>query len=840
MDLTKLPDIPTILFVLYAIFVNIFALIENPFYYVWLIAVSCLCIGAYLITGVDKIQYLYIILSILYTIFLTIILFKYSSSTILPSVYVLVISIIGCTILFQYKDAILPFLQKMVSSNKPSTDFKSIDIMFIICILVTFIILSLVYKFQYIFTSILFLSLFLVIVRYVNRNDTSATTNNIFYTYNTLYLFLFLVILVFIHRIKKFHIPNVTNLLIYGIICSIIFGLKHFIFNNIVPPHIFLYFIFVIIIGVIYISFANSFIPYSNKDIILYSLFTILCILFSFIFGSISNYIPFVIFIISLIVTTIFSISKYSINVYTLIYLSILGLLYFIIHGLNQIEFGNNPNENPMWTYLIICCMIFYLYFFISHQITNNHFRDNQSNIIPFLCTLITYIGASSVILLFTTSTEADYSKDGYPNYSWLLFWIFITILLSLYYVFNQLVYKKDNIIIILCIIYYFIGLIPFILVNKLPYMIIILVYILIMVFLWFMIYYWNKFSNTKEYDSQTNIYYLTGIILFIFVLGSIYWLYSEFPTIDNYKPGVSSMFYWVTLLFLGSMLIYYIYTIFTKTTVHTKIYSIILILIIAYIIFKLFKTNMSHNPNTISGLIFNIVEYIPCLYDQIFSILLQLPSAISNSGTTSSNVISLYIIVFIVVCILLYKYGYKYLKNKLYTSGHTLIDNKAIPLDQPFLVITYDNLQALKFNQYQFGISFKLYINPIPATNTDFTLLTFSKYIYIQYNPYLNHITLWRTPQDLAEPVLIYRQTNVTLQTWINYEINFINDICDVFVNDILATSTNNITLYNENTTTDVVVGTNNDGVSLIQGTIKNLVLYNYPLNMFQISMIK
>ena len=831
-------NIPTIIFICYAIFINVYAITENWYYYIWLVAATCLFIGSYLISGVNNINYLYIVLTILYTLFLISTVLKYTYLTIYPSIYVLFLSIVVMTLLFKYKDDIVPTLKKFMSKlnigtgTGPKITWVNIDLMFILCILVTTIILSFYYKFQYIFTSILFLTLFLVIIRYINKSDTTATTNNIFFTYNSLYLFIFLGIITFIYRLQHSHIPQVNNLLIYSTICSIVFGLKHFIFNNIVPPHIFLYFIIFIVIGFIYLSFATSFIPYSNKNIVLYCLFAILCILSSVLFGSLSTYLPFGVFIISIIVTIMFIISKYSINLYTVIYLSIFALLYSIVHGLNQLEYGNNQHEHATWVYLIICAMLFYLYFFISHPLSNMD-RIQSYSVGTFILSLICYIGLS----YFALSIFPEH------KYSWLLFWVFITILLSMYYGFNRLIYGKDDIIIFLCIFYYFLGLIPFILTNKLPVFGIAFVFIILMTILFFIKHFWNKFSNTKEYDIHTNIYYLTLILLGCFFIIAVYLVYSKSPTIDTFKSGFSSMFYWVTLLFLFSMFIYYIYSVFTKGSINQKIYSIILIFIIAYIILKLFKGTMGHNPNSISGLIFNIVDYIPCLYDQTISTLIQIPSAVRTSTADPINLISLYIVVFIVVCILLYKYGYqyvyKYLQNKLYTSGHTIIDDP-IPLDQTTVVMSYDELQELKFNPYQFGISFKLYINPIPATNTDFTLLTFSKYIYIQYNSYLNHITLWRLPDDLTEPVLIYRQTNVPLQTWVSYEVNFINNTCDVFVNDTLATSTNNITLYNNNDTTDVVVGTYNDGVSLIPGNIKNLILYNYPLNMFQISMIK
>jgi hypothetical protein len=137
--------------------------------------------------------------------------------------------------------------------------------------------------------------------------------------------------------------------------------------------------------------------------------------------------------------------------------------------------------------------------------------------------------------------------------------------------------------------------------------------------------------------------------------------------------------------------------------------------------------------------------------------------------------------------------------------------------------------------------MSFNLYLYPIPANNTDFTILTFSNYLYIQYNSYLNHITIWKKSSDSLNPdnILIYRHINVPLQTLVKYEINFINGICDVFINNSLRASNNNIIVTN-NINLDVTLGTSDTQPSLIQGTINNFMLYHYPLNLFQISMIK
>jgi hypothetical protein len=143
---------------------------------------------------------------------------------------------------------------------------------------------------------------------------------------------------------------------------------------------------------------------------------------------------------------------------------------------------------------------------------------------------------------------------------------------------------------------------------------------------------------------------------------------------------------------------------------------------------------------------------------------------------------------------------------------------------------MTSDALQKIGFNPYNFGMSFNLYLYPIPANNRDFTIFTFSNYLYIQYNSYLNHITLWKKIKN-SNPILIYRQINVPLQAWLKYEINFINGTCDVFINNKLITSRNNI-LLSDKIDSDVIVGTFDDRHSVIQGKINKLTLFNSPLN--------
>lgn len=842
-----------ILFAFCAVFAHVYPM--NTYFGVWLFSCTCIFIGVYLISGLTNPLYLYLALCILYIISLSVFL-THNFNTIKSAILITLLCIVGVAILFRILTPV--FMNTSASgtnsnnpvanlptsimggisllSNIPITQFV---VIFIIGIILTGIVLSQYYKFPDIISSMLVIVLLFSVMWWVNSpsyNNNIKTNNtvdlqNILFTYNSLYFLVFVGIMLFIYSIKYMNIPDINNLFIYGIICSVVFGFKHVLFNNSVPPNIFMVVVLLIIFGCIYLSFSSSLIPYSNKNMVLYGAFTILCILLSMLLGNVSTYIPFVIFILSTIITIFFSISKYSINTSILTYVSVFGLMYFIINGLNHIDYlqVNQFKYKLLWIYLIICGLLLYLYFFVSDKLHNSDFKAN-SPVLSFISTVITFIGVS-LIGLFST---IDDNKNAI-----FLFWISLAILLSIYYFFNKSIYHNTNYIIIACIIYYLICFSQYIIniPNKLLFS---ASFILLITLIWFITHFWDKFKKTRDYNSETSIYYLSIILLFVsFVCSCFFYIKSTDP-VTNSNAIFSKMTYLVTIMFLVALAIYYIITLFKKGSSNSKIYSIIFIFIIFYIIVKLVKAN---NPTSASKypLVYDIIEYLPCLYDQSVSNAIQLPTAVSNVTDSSVNVISFYLILGIIICIVFYKYGYPYYKKHLYTSGHTLIDNNPLPLDNPKLIITSDALKAIGFNPYNFGISFNLYLYPIPANNTDFTILTFSNYLYVQYNSYLNHITIWKQSSGKLKQnnILIYRHINVPLQTLVKYEINFINGICDVFINNSLITSHNNI-IVTDNLNLDVTLGTSDKQTSVIQGKINNFMLFNYPLNLFQISMIK
>ncbi len=876
MDLTNI--LYFTLFICYAIFAHLYP--QNRMYFVWLFAINCMIFGLYLIFSPTlPITYLYLILSLIYTISLIVFL-KYNFNVIL------LVFIIGILLLL----GIATYISRVVvggdtesdaSSSSSSTTpsrihnllsnistyipglsqaFIGLTGLFLIGLVITSIILTQYYPSQYIVSALLFLSLFFIVIWFINLKTDGTTTDknsvnplhiiNTFFSYNTLYFFILLCSVAFLFTIKYVKIPHINTLFTYGIIFSVIFGLKHFIFNTFIPPNILIVIILFIAIGVIYVSASSSLIPYSTQTIVLYSLFTMLCGLLSILFGHVSTYIPFALFVMSTIITIVFSISKYSINLDIPIYISIFGLLYFIINGLNHLEsFKFNPSTNKyslLLIYLIICGMSIYLYFFLSNKLTISDFKPN-STMLPFIITLIIFIAFSVILFYVNVDNNAR---------SILVFWICLTILMSMYYFFNKSIYQKTNFMIIIYFIYYLICIFQFIFnipstTPKLPFILCILILIL---FIWYIQNFWDKLVGSEygktdvkkfQYIPENVIFYLTGGMIFFFWICSIVYYFtknSSVETSDGFKSIQSNFTYLTTVMFLGILAMYYTYTIFKKGTVNHKIYLLLFVFILLYIIFKIVKGNTKASSSK-ETLLYEVIEYIPCLYDQSVSSVMQLPTTIKASSSSPTNVISLYVIIFIVICSVIYKYGYAYYKSLLYTPGHTLIGTTAIPINNPSTILTYDALQNIGFNPYNFGVSFQLYLYPIPSNNTDFTIFTFSNYLYIQYNPYLNHITMWKNSNTSSttntEPILIYRQINVPLQKWIKYEINFINGSCDVFINNTLTTSRNNIT-FTDNIKSDVIVGTFDYGNSIVQGKINNLILYNSPLNMFQISMIK
>ena len=119
MELTKM--IPFILFICYTIFVYILAGISNLFYVVWLCVFTCFIVGTYLVLPTiffNEPNYLYIFLSILYTIALSVFISKYSNNTMVTSILVLLLVMVICIIIrFIFGTQIVDYLKLFTTFN---------------------------------------------------------------------------------------------------------------------------------------------------------------------------------------------------------------------------------------------------------------------------------------------------------------------------------------------------------------------------------------------------------------------------------------------------------------------------------------------------------------------------------------------------------------------------------------------------------------------------------------------------------------------------------------------------------------------------------------------------
>ena len=129
----------------------------------------------------------------------------------------------------------------------------------------------------------------------------------------------------------------------------------------------------------------------------------------------------------------------------------------------------------------------------------------------------------------------------------------------------------------------------------------------------------------------------------------------------------------------------------------------------------------------------------------------------------------------------------------------------------------------------YTYSISFYLYLNPQPEnTNINYTenteLFNYSLKPVIYYNGKNNKIIIKsRTIDNKGDQLdTIYETKDFKYQKWLNFVINYVNNIIDIFIDGKLVATKNNVTPYFKGD--KVTIGYNNG----INGSIKEIYYYN------------
>jgi len=222
--------------------------------------------------------------------------------------------------------------------------------------------------------------------------------------------------------------------------------------------------------------------------------------------------------------------------------------------------------------------------------------------------------------------------------------------------------------------------------------------------------------------------------------------------------------------------------------------------------------------------LIKNIIFYIPCLLISLFD----------NIAGTQKSVWLLLLLEIVVIA--LYFLLPKLLKSKYMKMGIILAEEPQY-LSQISHVdpIAYRKVVESTKDSLHYAILAEVWINPQPtstslAYNQDTNILSFGDRVKLEYNG--------QQPQDLivkaknGKQVEVIIKTPIKLQAWNKIIINYDHGTLDVFINDNLVKSLQNVPYLQ-------VAGIQGGAENGINGGIKNIRVFDKPLTANQMKLI-
>jgi drug/metabolite transporter (DMT)-like permease len=307
------------------------------------------------------------------------------------------------------------------------------------------------------------------------------------------------------------------------------------------------------------------------------------------------------------------------------------------------------------------------------------------------------------------------------------------------------------------------------------------------------------------------------------------------------YKKGLLG----VIGLVISGLFIYYIANAVENLSGKTSIVSFILtVLLISIILSLIFKTMYTDFPygnikkNAFFNILINTILYIPCILGDTFNWIGKIAVGEYNATSTGS-----FIMLFVAICLIIAYFKTPSLVNLISTQGGNQLVNKPVATDTEINLGTYEDLNGSDSHDYQYAISFWLYLDSAPPnTNPNYnnftSVLNFGNKPNILYNSKKNTLMITMQQKDLKRITknklidfdsdgnrIIYTNTNFLLQKWNNIIINYNGGTMDIFLNGELVKSSIEVVPYY--TLDKLTIGENGG----IKGGISNLVYFKHVL---------
>jgi hypothetical protein len=358
-----------------------------------------------------------------------------------------------------------------------------------------------------------------------------------------------------------------------------------------------------------------------------------------------------------------------------------------------------------------------------------------------------------------------------------------------------------------------------------------------------------------EGFESESySAFFIIGIV--VSVLWGILLVVNSFPEFIDKSISTSNLnIFKRSLLILFALVVSGLFITWIATTIQDYssksniayfILNIAIIIIILGLIYRIINVPLpvgNNNKNNFINLILSIVFYIPCYFNEIFDSIGKI-----FSGNYSGEAGSLLMLIIVFILFIIY-FRMPSVFNIINTQGGKQLVNKPVNTNSEYALGTYQDLNESEQYDYQYGISFWVFIHAAPPNmnenyNTFTSLLNFGGKPNVLYNGSTNTLMVTIEKSDDTETDIsgknilykltdytengdriLYKNSNFLLQKWNNIIINYSGGILDIFLNGDLVKSNIGIVPYYK--LDNLTIGHNNG----VEGGICNVVYFRNPV---------
>jgi hypothetical protein len=414
-----------------------------------------------------------------------------------------------------------------------------------------------------------------------------------------------------------------------------------------------------------------------------------------------------------------------------------------------------------------------------------------------------------------------------------------------------------------------------------------------------------NPFNIAKNYFTI-----ITLISIFVGAsLIAILLTYSKISSNDSLNNNtVRSLIYryilnagiFIIIMGVFGILLYYIFKLYgniqSKHSILALFINLFIVVVFLSLIYRFFDIGTYLKNSPFFQLIYNVIMYIPCLFIYLIETPIHylIPSSITKNANTSvkdafnneynkTNIGSFILLLIMILLLLIYLF-FPYLTEIIQLQGGKQITNQTIYTNKQADLFTMQQLTNMTTPDYQYGLSFWLYIDSEPPSTSNLYLsngsvLNFAETPNILYNGVKNTLIFTQkytreyidtsnvdmneylynrglTPSNVSNKQIttkgslymrdtsnniihldknadkeIFRLENIQLQKWNHIALNLYNGTMDIFYNGQLVKSQPGVVPWID-VSNFLTIGSNNG----ISGGVCNMTFFNKPLTNTQI----